>query len=130
MTTNEPTPLTAEEAVERALLHTFQLSDKDYRKMQRALSEVVFIRTLEQDGYTVAALDAARAQREPELAALDVERLARAMSAAQYTEPDDAWGLVRSEVKELYRRQAAAIVRQYAALAQPAPDADHGDVKP
>lgn len=45
-----------EEAVGAALLYTFQLSDKDYRKMQAALSEVAFIRALEQDGYTVAPL--------------------------------------------------------------------------
>jgi hypothetical protein len=54
-----PEPLTPEEAVEKALLYTFQLSDKDYRKMQRASSETAFIRALEQDGYTIAALRAA-----------------------------------------------------------------------
>jgi hypothetical protein len=54
-----PEPLTPEEAVEKALLYTFQLSDKDYRKMQRAASETAFIRALEQTGYTVAALRAA-----------------------------------------------------------------------
>ena len=46
-------PRTAEEAVEKALLFTFQLSNIDYRAMQRATSEVAFIRALEQDGYTV-----------------------------------------------------------------------------
>jgi hypothetical protein len=46
------------EAVEKALLHTFQLSGKDYRKMQTAMSETAFIRALEQDGYTVARVSA------------------------------------------------------------------------
>ena len=46
-----------EEAVERALLFTFQLSNKTYRKMQTAMSEVSFIRALEQDGYTIVPLD-------------------------------------------------------------------------
>jgi hypothetical protein len=65
MTHPEPTPesverrgprsLTADEAVEKALLHTFQLSDEDYRQFQTAFSESVFIRALEQDGWTVAA---------------------------------------------------------------------------
>jgi hypothetical protein len=60
-----PEPLTPEEAVEKALLYTFQLSDKDYRKMQRASSETAFIRALEQDGYTIAALRAATPDPDP-----------------------------------------------------------------
>jgi hypothetical protein len=36
----------------------FQLSDKDYRKMQTAMSEAAFIRALEQDGFTVSVLPA------------------------------------------------------------------------
>lgn len=60
-------PLKPEDAVGKALLYVFQLSNKDYRKMQRATSETAFIRALEQDGYTViptATLDAARAENE------------------------------------------------------------------
>ena len=53
--TRPPEALTREEAVEKALLCVFQLSGKDYRKMQTALSGAAFIRALEQDGYTVAA---------------------------------------------------------------------------
>jgi hypothetical protein len=63
-----PAPLTPEEAVEKALLHTFQLSNRDYRKMQRAMSEVAFVRALEQDGYTVARSD--ERERSEELAGL------------------------------------------------------------
>ena len=48
--------LTAEEAVEKALRYVFQLSNKDYRKMQAALTEVRFIQALEQDGYTICSL--------------------------------------------------------------------------
>lgn len=72
--------LTREEAVEKALLHTFQLSDKDYRKMQAALSEVAFIRALEQDGWTVEALAAAQVPAQEErLDALDIDAMAAAL---------------------------------------------------
>ena len=47
-----------EDAIERALLYVFQLSDKDFRKMQTAMSGEAFVRALEQDGYTVATLGA------------------------------------------------------------------------
>jgi hypothetical protein len=50
--------MNADEAIERALLYVFQLSDKDYRKFQTALSESAFVRALEQDGFTVAAIRA------------------------------------------------------------------------
>jgi hypothetical protein len=64
----QPRNLDRDEAIEKALLHTFQWSDKQYAKMRTALTEAAFVRALEQDGYTVALLDAARA-----VPALDAE---------------------------------------------------------
>jgi hypothetical protein len=45
-----------DDAIERALLYVFQLSGKDYRKLQTAMSGIAFVQALEQDGYTVARL--------------------------------------------------------------------------
>lgn len=42
-----------DEAIDRALLYTFQLSNKDYTKMRNNRSSESFVRALEQDGYTV-----------------------------------------------------------------------------
>jgi acyl CoA:acetate/3-ketoacid CoA transferase len=70
VTDRGPAPLTPEEAVEKALLHTFQLTNKDYRKMQAAMSEVAFIRAIEQDGYTVVpSAERARSGRLEAIAA-------------------------------------------------------------
>ena len=55
-------------AIDRALLATFQWSDREHVK--HGLAAHAFLRFLEQDGYTVAT---------PVAATLDVERLARAM---------------------------------------------------
>lgn len=72
MTERPAQPLSPGEAVEKALLFTFQLSNKDYRTMQTALSEASFIRALEQDGYTVSRLDAERAARHPQPLSADL----------------------------------------------------------
>jgi len=45
------------EAIDRALLYTFQLSNKNYAKMRAALSSEAFVLALEQDGWTVTGLD-------------------------------------------------------------------------
>ena len=106
-------PLTAEEAVEKALLFTFQLSSKDYRKMKTALSEAFFIRALEQDGYTVAALDAARTP------ALDVERLARALDKVMTADGCHPPCLSFIQATWEPKRLVDEIAREYAALATP-----------
>jgi hypothetical protein len=56
-TTAELRALDRDEAIDKALLYVLQLSGKDYRKMQTALTPVALVRALEQDGYTVVSLD-------------------------------------------------------------------------
>lgn len=104
--------LTREEAVEKALLFTFQLSGKDYRKMQAALSEVAFIRALEQDSYTVAALDTG--------VDLEVERLARALIDSNFIQRYDEYSRAAhpdtmrdSPLDELARSWAEAVAAAY-----------------
>jgi hypothetical protein len=53
---------------------------------------------------------AAALTREP---GLDVERLARAMHTSLFD--GDVWATLNHDMKELYRRDAAAIAREYAA---------------
>jgi len=101
----EPQALSAEEVVEKALLHTFQLSNKDYRKMQAALSEVAFIRALEQDGYTVAPLRAA--SRESVGAGLDCPQCGSIANHAQPDPEPDLREALEACLTELRRRERA-----------------------
>ena len=109
MSDRTPTPLTDEELAEVIDRHAPRTPTTTVYLPDPANDE-----TLTMSGYDWwryrAAIEA-EARAEPE--GLDVERLARAMHTSLFD--GDVWATLNHDMKELYRRDAAAIAREYAA---------------
>jgi hypothetical protein len=67
-----------------------------------------------EDWSDVAVVRNAKREARPDTAALDVERLAKAL--ARRTDHTDAWVLLPKQMQDLWRKDAAAIAREYTAI--------------